>query len=125
MVHLQLLTFRVIQELFEDFDALTQEIGIETATHLIKGLLCFPLMLIDEDLVRFTVKSEELFLVLVGQLAYISMCMLPMCSEQEFISCYSNEISVCWKLNTILLQWIVLSWLLIVIHLDARVMLFD
>ena len=65
MVHLQLLTFRVIQELFEDFDALTQKIGIETATHLIKGLLCFPLMLIDEDLVGLTVKSEELFLVLI------------------------------------------------------------
>ena len=65
MIHLKLLTFRVIQELFEDFDALTQKIGIKTAAHLIKGLLCFPLMLIDEDLVGFTVKSEELFLVLI------------------------------------------------------------
>ena len=82
-------------------------------------------MLIDEDLVRFTIKSEELFLVLVRQLAHISMCMLPTSSKPEFISCDSDEISVCWKLNTILLQWIVLSWLLIVIHLDARVMLFD
>ena len=60
-------------------------------------------MLIDENLVRFTVKSEELFLVLVRQLAHISMSMLPISSEPEFISCDSDKVSVCWKPNTILL----------------------
>ena len=53
------------------------------------------------------------------------MCMLPACPEQEFVSLNPYEICVRRELNAILLQWIVLSWLLIVVHLDARVMLFD
>ena len=97
------MTFRVIQELFEDFDALTEEIGIKTTTNLIKGLLRFPLMLINEDLIRFTVKPEELLLVLVRQLAHIGMCVLPMRTKPEFVSCDSDEICVRWELNTILL----------------------
>ena len=119
------MTFGVIQELFEDFDALTEEIGIKATTNLIKGLLRFPLMLIDEDLIRFTIQPKELLLVLVRQLAHISMCVLSIRPEPEFVSCNPDEICVRREPNTVLLQWIVLSRLLVVVHLDARVMLFD
>ena len=106
-------------------DALTQEIGIEAATHLIKGLLSFPLMLVDEDLVGLAVQPEELFLVLVRQLADVSMCVFTIRPEPELVASHSNEVCVRREPYTVLLQWIVLPGLLIVVHLDARVVLFD
>ena len=85
-------------------------------------------MLVSQDLVLLTIKSEELFLVLVRNLADIDVCMLTAIREAQLsILAVLNwhKISFGWIFDRILHEGVILPWLLIVVHLDARVVLFD
>ena len=85
-------------------------------------------MLVSQDLVLLTIKSEELFLVLVRNLADIDVSVLTaICKSQLSILAVLDwhKVSFGWIFNRILHKGVVLPWLLIVVHLDARVVLFD
>ena len=68
--------FRIVQELLEDVDSLSIEIGVESPADLVECLLGLPLVLVQEDLVVFAIQSEELLLVLVGDHGDIDICSL-------------------------------------------------
>lgn len=68
--------FRIVQELLEDVDSLSIEIGVEGPADLVECLLGLPLVLVQEDLVVLAIQSEELLLVLVGDHGDIDICSL-------------------------------------------------
>ena len=68
--------FRIVQELLEDVDSLSIEIGVESPADLVECLLGLPLVLVQEDLVVLAIQSEELLLVLVGDHGDIDICSL-------------------------------------------------
>ena len=71
-----MLVFRIVQELLEDVDSLSIEIGVESPADLVECLLGLPLVLVQEDLVVLAIQSEELLLVLVGDHGDIDICSL-------------------------------------------------
>ena len=71
-----MLVFRIVQELLEDVDSLSIEIGVEGPADLVECLLGLPLVLVQEDLVVLAIQSEELLLVLVGDHGDIDICSL-------------------------------------------------
>ena len=128
MIHPQLVPFRVVQELLEDIQSVSSQIGFQTFGHLVDSLLYLPSVLVSQDLVLLTIKSEELFLVLVRNLADIDVCMLTAIREAQLsILAVLNwhKISFGWIFDRILHEGVVLPWLFVVVHLDARVVLFD
>ena len=73
MVHLNVLSLRVIQELLEDVDALAIQICVEGLSHLVMRLLCLPLVLPYQHLVMLSIQSEEFLLVVVSHLTHVNI----------------------------------------------------
>lgn len=71
------------------------------------------------------VESKELFLVLVGDDAHIDVSMLPLAIKSEPASILTHQIGPCGELDVVVVQSVVLARLLIVVHLDLRMVLFD
>lgn len=84
-------------------------------------------MLLSQKLVVLSVQAKEFFLVLIRHRAYINVWPLSHIAEPQHTSRRRtvNQVGAGRILARIYLKCIILPRLLVVVHLDSRVMFFD
>ena len=114
--------------MLEDVYALTIKVGVEGSANLVQSLFGLPFVLSNQDLVMLSVQTEELFLIVVAHLANINVWPLSMVSELEHARFFLHldQVSPSWILHCFVnFKRVILPGLVIVIHLNTRVVLFN